>query len=798
MGTPLRAILVCDLEADSLPLKDALQRGGYAPDLTCVSTVAAARSALATGSWHLVLVRRAVPGLCVQAVMALLHEFSQDIPVVLVTDGNRYDEIETALAAGARDYVDEHDLFRLVVVVQRELRDALLRQEYRQSEAALRASEARFRRYFELGLVGMAISSPDRAWLEVNDYLCEVLGYTKTELLQKSWVDVTHPDDIEADLSAFQQVLSGELDRYSLDKRFVHKDGSIIHTIMSTTCLRHADDSIDCFLMLIQDITDRKRTEEALNQRQRELESLLETSRDLSSALDLDELLMLIAQRAVELLAADECTLFRLNQADSMLHPILALGQYADEKMAQTLRIGQGITGTSVAENRPILANDVLSDPRAYQVRGTPLTDENLMAAPLVFRDTIIGGMLLSRLGKKPFSDEALDLFVGFAQHAAIAMQNAWLYQSLESYSESLEQAVDSRTRELRKTKESVEAILKSSPDAILMLGTKGTIETINETFGQMFGYRLEEVLYQSPIILAEPSRSEVFQEMLRVALEEGMSGRLGITAQRRNGGTFDADVALAPIKESGYVTGLVCSIRDISALKEVERMKDAFVSNVTHELRTPITSIRLYHDLLVQNPGREEIYMERLKRETGRLEHIIDDLLYLSRLDQGKVTLVPVPIDLNALAGQYVVDRTPLAARQGLQLSFEGGPDLPLVHIDRGLMGQALSILVTNALNYTPPGGQVMVETLARHTAGKQWVGLQVKDTGPGILPDEQPRLFERFFRGIVGRESGRPGTGLGLSLLQEIVRRHFGWVEVISQGIPGEGATFIIWLPT
>jgi len=135
--------------------------------------------------------------------------------------------------------------------------------ERKWSENALRESEERFRSYFELGLIGMAISSPAKGWLEVNDQLCRMFGYGRSELLQTTWAELTHPDDLPADLANFNRVLTGELDGYSMNKRFVRKDGQIIDTTLSVKCLRRADSSVDYFVVLLQDITARKQTEAA-------------------------------------------------------------------------------------------------------------------------------------------------------------------------------------------------------------------------------------------------------------------------------------------------------------------------------------------------------------------------------------------------------------------------------------------------------------------------------------------------------------------------------------------------------
>jgi signal transduction histidine kinase len=136
------------------------------------------------------------------------------------------------------------------------------------------------------------------------------------------------------------------------------------------------------------------------------------------------------------------------------------------------------------------------------------------------------------------------------------------------------------------------------------------------------------------------------------------------------------------------------------------------------------------------------------------------------------------------------------VAESRGLTLSLTAAPGLPPVTAEPALLGQAFSVILTNALNYIPSGGQVTVTTLTRDVQ-RQWVGVRIQDTGPGIALEERAHLFERFYRGAVGRESGVAGTGLGLSIAAEIIERHGGQIEVSSTGVPGEGAAFTLWLP-
>ncbi len=198
------------------------------------------------------------------------------------------------------------------------------------------------------------------------------------------------------------------------------------------------------------------------------------------------------------------------------------------------------------------------------------------------------------------------------------------------------------------------------------------------------------------------------------------------------------------------------------------------------------------------KNPDDLDKYLGRFDREIDRLSELIEDLLRLSRLDQGRTELKIEPFDLAQVISEVVKDRVPLAHAHQLELNVDTSEGDVLVHADANLLGQVLSVLLSNAVHYTPPGGHILVRLIKEQQHGSEWAGFSVEDDGPGIEAEEIPRLFERFFRGKVGRESGTPGTGLGLAIAHEIVRRHHGRLEVESEGIPGGGTTFNVMIPT
>lgn len=661
-----------------------------------------------------------------------------------------------------------------------------------QAEAALVRSEATLRSVFRAAPIGIGVVR-DRVFVWVNERLEAMLGYPSEELIGQRSRLVYESDEEFERVGRVKYAQISEEGVGSTTTRLRRKDGSMIDVLLSSALINPADPS-EGVTFTVMDISESMRTAKALETRNRALQTLNEVALDISAELAMPTLLRRIMERAVALLNAETGALYLYEPETNVLR--VAEAYAAEGLVGVAQRVDAGASGMVFQTRRPFVIDDY------GRWEGRIYHDEALtsvLEVPLFWHEQVIGVIALNAGRQRPaFDPDDVWLAETFAAQAAVAIKNAQLYQQLEHYSDSLMKAVQERTAELQRVKDRVEAILNNSPDAILLLRADGMIELSNQAFCDLFGYYDDEAFARPPSILVEASHADSFNATLRAAMEHGVGGRLEVVARRKDGTTFDADVAIACIKAGDTVANLVCSLRDITALKEVQRLKDQFVSNVSHELRTPITSLKLYQDLLARNPDKHHLYLARLERETSRLNHIIETLLQFSRLDQGRAELRFAPLDLNMLTDQYVTDRQPLAQQKGLTLLLEREADLPPVQADARLIGQVLSILLTNAINYTPEGGQVVVSTCTRRDSGKAWIGMRVSDNGPGIAPDDMAHLFERFFRGKVGIESGAPGTGLGLALAKEIVERHQGKIEVLSEGTPGQGATFTVWLPT
>ncbi len=690
----------------------------------------------------------------------------------------------------------------LFVLVTAGLLYMLVRREFRrqvQTEAALAESEQRFRLLFEEAPLSYQLLDEDGRLIAVNQAWLDLLGYTRQEVIGCPFANLLTPEHRSQFEPSFAVAFKATGETRDIGIEVRRRDGRVVPVALSGRISRDPRRQTRQMHCLLIDLSERRRAEQEAERRQREIMLLNRLIMAASSSLKAEDVLA-VACRELALtldvpqtgaaLANDNRTAFTVVAECGSISGRSALGESIPVEGNPSLEY-------VIQRRQPLAVTDAQHDPRLQPIHGVMKQRGvvSLLIVPLIVRGEVVGTIGLDSAVPREFSAEEIALAASAARAVSQALHNAQLYEALKDYNQALEQAVAAQTAEVQRVKERVEAILDNSPDAILLLRPDGTIETANRAFGQLFG-RAEPSGQWTVDHIAANSDSTALRKALAEAVEQRRVTRLEITARREDGSTFDAGIALAPFEESNE-TRVVCSLRDISALKEVERMKDAFVSNVSHELRTPITSLKLHHNLLRLNPDKQDIYMERLGNEIERLSDIIEGLLTLSRIDHDRVAVQPALVDVDRLVASYITDRSPLAERKGLTLQHEPAGDLPPIEADEGLLGQVLGILLTNAITYTPPGGSVRVRSVAYRNQSGEWVGFSVSDTGPGIPPEDEPHLFERFFRGQAAKQSGAPGTGLGLAIAREIVNRHDGRIEVRNNGPSGQGATFSVWLP-
>jgi signal transduction histidine kinase len=223
--------------------------------------------------------------------------------------------------------------------------------------------------------------------------------------------------------------------------------------------------------------------------------------------------------------------------------------------------------------------------------------------------------------------------------------------------------------------------------------------------------------------------------------------------------------------------------------------MKTRFVSNISHELRTPITTIKLYAHLMKRQPERWQEHLSILAQEADHQAQLVEDILQISHIDAGRLEMAPRPTALDSLTDIVVASHQAMANRQGLTLKHSSGEPDPVALVDPKRMTQVLNNLIENAIRYTPSGGTVTVHTSTQEAEGRAWATTTVMDTGMGVEEEDVPYIFDRFFRGVAARSMQIPGSGLGLAIVKEIVELHGGHVTLETR--KGIGSTFTVWLP-
>lgn len=435
----------------------------------------------------------------------------------------------------------------------------------KRTEEALRASEERFRRYFEMGLVGMAITSPTQTWLEVNDELCAIIGYERQDLLQMTWAELTHPDDLATDVGLFNQILAGERDGYTLDKRFIRKDGQVIHATIAVKCMRRADGTIEYFTGLLQDITARKAAEAAEREQHQFAAALRDSLAALTGSFTVERVMQQILEAAAIVVpsAAGSIILF-----EGAYGHVAYLRGFTPEAQAYfkeyRFPIADLANKHAPANKQPYFVPDTQTAPDWIPLPVTAWIRSSI-GIPIAIRGEVIGLLMVDSDMPNYFQPADLEKLQAFAHYAGLALENA-------EHVNQLEQKVMARTAELNDAKERVEAILNNSPDGMLLVHADLCIEQTNAAFHRLFASPPAAGYVGSLYDLIHTDDIERVQLVIKTAMQEQARQSVEMRCYRRNGTLFDAELSISSI--TAAVTGtaqFVCTIRDITERKQVQ-----------------------------------------------------------------------------------------------------------------------------------------------------------------------------------------------------------------------------------
>ncbi|MCH7589038.1 MAG: GAF domain-containing protein [Chloroflexi bacterium] len=505
--------------------------------------------------------------------------------------------------------------------------------------------------------------------------------------------------------------------------------------------------------------------------------------------------------------------------------------------------LAEGLEGWVASHRVPVWIPNVNHDPRWLNIDDFRTNVSSALCVPIQAGEDLLG--VISILSEDYLNEDQLDLLNAISKQVALALSNALKFHRVErglaelSALQQVGRVVNSRLEMQSLLDEVVEQVrqvlgyeiveiylvegemlqlkaAKGSEDGLAheMHWSEGIIGRVTRTNQAAY---IPDVSKDPDYVVGYPdSKSEIV-----VPLSKGdiVIGVLNVESPELGGlGESDlqllillADQVLVAVENATLYNRLQKHSSQLERLVEertselaealeqarvAERLKTQFVADVSHELRTPLANIRLYLELLnFGNPERSGEYLETLLRENDRLAILIEDLLAISSLDTGTAMPNLKAEDLNTLVHRLVMDRKRMLAEKSLKLNLEMGDQLPNVMVDEGMITQVIASLMTNAMHYTRAGGTISINTKIQSWEDEEWVTLTVADTGIGIPPEEQERVFERFYRGKASRMLPVPGTGLGLAISKEIVDRHHGHISLQSK--VDQGSEFTVWLP-
>ncbi len=551
--------------------------------------------------------------------------------------------------------------------------------------------------------------------------------------------------------------------------------------------------------LLTEDLEHRVRERTAeLTHEHHNTETLLRIITELSASLDMEQVLnrtLLVLNEAV----GSEQSAILLSRAGG-LQVYFRVGQ--DVELAETGldQIEQNIAGWAVEQRKPAFLDDLFKEGRWLGQARPEIPYHTVLAVPLILGEELLGALVLYRRQAAGFASTQLGLIEAAARQISITLNNSELFTLIRDQAERLGTMLRDQQIEASRSR----AILEAVADGVLVTDANNRITLFNASAERILGLHSEQVVGRS---------LENFVGLFGKAGRAWM-GTIHDWSQSPEGDDYDGAYSEQITLETGQVVavnlapaiwraeflGTVSIFRDITHEVMVDRLKTEFVANVSHELRTPMTSIKGYVELLLMGAAgmlseQQTHFLQIVKSNTDRLSVLVNDLLDVSRIEAGRVTLSQQPLDLRVIAEDVAADlrRRSQEENKPITITLELPAELPQVSGDPERVRQVLANLVSNAYCYTPPGGRVQV----RLCRAAEEVQVDVRDNGIGISPEDQPRIFERFYRGEDPLVLATPGTGLGLSIVRNLVDMHHGRIWFESKGVPGDGSTFSFTLP-
>jgi NtrC-family two-component system sensor histidine kinase KinB len=543
-------------------------------------------------------------------------------------------------------------------------------------------------------------------------------------------------------------------------------------------------------------VRDLSLARQRLERRVKELDTLQAVGQALSASLDLDTILTAIHTQVSGLMPAYNFYVALYDSGTDEVSFPLAV-EDGQRVLWRSRRAGNGLTEFILRTPAPLLIRkDYAATLEALGIDKIGRLAVSWLGVPVVAGQELLGVISVQSYSPRQGYDEShQEVLVTIAAQAAVAIQNARLYARTD-------EALAQRVQEF-------DSILWTTQDGILLFDLDCRVLAANRALVDMLGLVGLELVGQN-LRAVRPGDEPPLVTFMAFTLGEleGDCRALALAEQdfkRREiviPGTPERYVerTLTPVRDrGGAITGWLLVFRDVTEERELALLRNDLTNMLIHDLRSPLTvltsSLELMKlDLAVGNQGACDELIELAEKSGERVLRLVNDLLDISRLESGQMTVHPQPLDVAVLLDTVATRLAPLAAQAHIALETSAEAELPLLYVDPELIDRVLHNLLDNALKFTPDGGQVRLWARLDSERDLEAMLVGVSDTGPGIPPEAQARLFKKFQQ-VVSNRGRRMGTGLGLPFCKLAVEAHDG--QIWAESAIGEGSTFVMRLP-
>ncbi len=509
---------------------------------------------------------------------------------------------------------------------------------------------------------------------------------------------------------------------------------------------------------------------------EQDLLRIFEATRAIASTLRLSELLETVVKLASEVVHAEAGSLLLMDHATGELYFDVALGEKGGALQQVRLKKGEGIAGWVAENQKPAVVNHVADDPRWAQKadKTSQFQTKAILAVPMLVKDKLIGVMeAINRADGSPFNDQDVQMLETFASQAAIAIENARLFESI------------------RQEKEKMSTILGEMAEGSLLLEPSGKIVLANPAAHNLLGKDKLEGLSWKEIekaFEAKPSWAEV----------PSLGGACGIELQRMG----EPQLILVGVinqvcNDRGVVTGYLVVFSNVTEERKEARLKKNFLALVSHKLKTPLVAIRGFTPMLLEKPEEltsfQKTAIETIDRNSQQLASLVEKLMWFAALEGETLELMRKPQTVTSVLDAALAELAPYLRTTEAEIEQDRGLyTLPPLNIDKIWMKEVFRNVLENAVKFnTRTPRKVSISARVKDKS----LDIAFADNGPGIPSEERAKIFNKFYQ-IEGSFTGQvQGMGLGLALVKRVVDEHGGHVRVESE--LGKGSTVIVSLP-